>query len=382
MLGGYQIIDLSGMNIALSSDVVSITDQKVLRQLLALRDHIEENYNFTKPLNKKLKPVMIRLRDKESGEKLEGALWGNLSIVDDNLSFNIDAIVTASPLKVLQINVVFEKKQDDDGNDYYDIKSAKYEYKGGEDVVTVTNIKNISSAIINKLDCGDIVLKKDSSGLHAYIVSFRNATGICLTYTDASVIETQSYDKVGQNWVYNSEDKSTLPEFAQSGTIVDALGLDNEGKLVKQKNINKTWGGTLPSLQGLNVGAIVFAKACRNGNEINFIFNARLKNETASDITLGIDELLFTYDELDEDIMEKIFTHNGISLKNETENGSVAMTPLTVAQMNGHFVSLHYANLYYNVTLKRLRYYLEGTSLVVPANSTRDLEARISLAIN
>ena len=208
MLGGYQIIDLSGMNIALSGDAVSITDQKILRQLLALRDYIEENYNFTKPLNKKLKPVMIRLRDKESGEKIEGALWGNLSIVDDNLSFNIDAIVTASPLKVLQINVVFEKKQDDDGNDYYDIKSAKYEYKGGEDVVTVTNIKNISSAIINKLDCGDIVLKKDSSGLHAYIVSFRSATGICLTYTDASVIETQSYDKVGQNWVYNSEDKS------------------------------------------------------------------------------------------------------------------------------------------------------------------------------
>lgn len=234
MLGGYQIIDLSGMNIALNGDAVSITDQKVLRQLLALRDHIEENYNFTKPLNKKLKPVMIRLRDKESGEKLESALWGNLSIVDDNLSFNIDAIVTASPLKVLQINVVFEKKQDDDGNDYYDIKSAKYEYKGGEDVVTVTNIKNISSAIINKLDCGDIVLKKDSSGLHAYIVSFRNATGICLTYTDASTIETQSYDKVGQNWVYNSEDKGTLPEFAQSGTIVDVLGLGEDGKLVKE----------------------------------------------------------------------------------------------------------------------------------------------------
>ena len=207
MLGGYQILDLSGMSLPMGSDV-SISDLNVLKQLLVLREHIEENFNYSKPLNKRLKAVMIRLRDAESGEKTEGCLWGNLSIIDDNLSFNIDAVVSVNPLKVLQINVIFEKKQDDDGNDYYDIKSAKYEFRGGEDVVTVTNIKNIPSAIINKLDCGDIVLKKDSSGLHAYIVSFRNATGICLTYADASCIETQSYDKVGQNWVYNSEDKS------------------------------------------------------------------------------------------------------------------------------------------------------------------------------
>ena len=233
MLGGYQIINLSGMSVSMGS-AVSISDQNVLKQLRTLREHIEENYDYSKPLNKRLKAVMIRLRDAESGEKSEGCLWGNLSIIDDNLSFNIDAVASVNPLKVLQINVVFEKLQDDDGNDYYDIKSAKYEYKGGEDVVTVTDIKNIPSAIINKLDCGDIVLKKDSSGLHAYIVSFRNATGICLTYADASCIETQSYDKVGQNWVYNSEDKGTLPEFASSGTIANVLGLDNESKLVKE----------------------------------------------------------------------------------------------------------------------------------------------------
>ena len=222
MLGGYQILDLSGMSVSMGSDV-SITDLDVLKQLLALREHIEDNYDYSKPLNKRLKAVMIRLRDAESGEKTEGCLWGNLLIIDDNLSFSIDAIVSVSPLKVLQINVVFEKKQDDDGNDYYDIKSAKYEYKGGEDVVTVTDIKNIPSATIKKLDCGDIVLKKDSSGLHAYIVSFRNATGICLTYTDASCIETQSYDKVGQNWVYNSEDKTPNLLDAQTENDVKAL---------------------------------------------------------------------------------------------------------------------------------------------------------------
>ena len=242
MLGGYQILDLSGMSVSMGSDV-SITDSDVLKQLLSLREHIEDNYDYSKPLNKRLKAVMIRLRDAESGEKIEGCLWGNLLIIDDNLSFNIDAIVSVNPLKVLQISVVFEKKQDDDGNDYYDIKSAKYEYKGGEDVVTVTDIKNIPSATIKKLDCGDIVLKKDSSGYHAYIVSFRNATGICLTYTDAYCIETQSYDKVGQNWVYNSEDKTILNSIEQ---IYDNDGhkrfIEGDITINAQEGVTQTYG--------------------------------------------------------------------------------------------------------------------------------------------
>lgn len=233
MIGGYQIIDLTNISVTLDGGAVAITDPKIKKQLLSLREYIEENYNFSKPLNNKLKPVMIRLRDAESGEEFEGCLWGNVSIIDDNLSFSIDAIVNVNPLKVLQINVVFEEQEDEVGNAFYGIKTATYEYKGGQDSVIVTDIKNIPSATIKKLQCGDIVLKKDSSGYHAYIVSFRSATGICLTYTDATCIETQSYDKVGQNWVYNSEDKGTLPEFAPSGTIAEVLGLDSEGKLVK-----------------------------------------------------------------------------------------------------------------------------------------------------
>ena len=242
MLGGYQIIDLSGMSVTMGSNV-TITDLNVLKQLLALREHIEENYNYSKPLDRKLKAVMIRLRDAKNGEKTEGCLWGNLSIIDNNLSFNIDAVVSVDPLKVLQIKVVFEKKQDEDGNDYYDIKTAKYEFRGGQDAVTVTDIKAIPSATINKLDCGDIVLKKDASGYHAYIVSFRNATGICLTYTDAYCVETQSYDKVGQNWVYNSEDKTILNSLEQ---IYDKDGhnrfIEGVVECIDDENITTIYG--------------------------------------------------------------------------------------------------------------------------------------------
>ena len=270
MLGGYQIIDLSGMSVS-SGSAVSISDLNVLKQLRNLREHIEENYNYSKPLNNKLKAVMLRLRDAESGEKLEGCLWGNLSIVDDNLSFNIDAIASVNPLKVLQINVVFEKKQDDDGNDYYDIKSAKYEFKGGNDVVTVTNIKNIPSATINKLDCGDIVLKKDSSGLHAYIVSFRNATGICLTYTDAYCIETQSYDKVGQNWVYNSEDKTILNSMDHIyGKDGHARFIEGNISIGELEGLTKSYGKW--SLSGSHL-LIVLAGNVENGVVLSSNFN-------------------------------------------------------------------------------------------------------------
>lgn len=74
--------------------------------------------------------------------------------------------------------------------------------------LNVSDIKSLSNEDIENLNCGDIVLKEDASGKHAYLVSFKNETGMCLTYADASVIETQSYDKVGENWVYNSEDKT------------------------------------------------------------------------------------------------------------------------------------------------------------------------------
>lgn len=81
------------------------------------------------------------------------------------------------------------------------------------------SIKELSSEQIENLKCGDIVVKSDSSGKHPYIVTFRNSTGICLTYVDASVVETQSYDKVGNSWQYNSEDKTELGNGGFAGEI-------------------------------------------------------------------------------------------------------------------------------------------------------------------
>lgn len=79
-------------------------------------------------------------------------------------------------------------------------------------VLECEDIKALSNSQIDLLRCGDYLVKKDASGEHAYKVTFKSDTGLCLTYHDASVIETQSYDKVDGNWVYNSEDKTIIAE--------------------------------------------------------------------------------------------------------------------------------------------------------------------------
>lgn len=77
----------------------------------------------------------------------------------------------------------------------------------------VSSMSTLTTAEINRLKAGDIVLKKDESGFHSYIVSYKKeGTGICLTYTDASCVETASYDLVDGEWVYNSTDITPLGE--------------------------------------------------------------------------------------------------------------------------------------------------------------------------
>ena len=121
-------------------------------------------------------------------------------------------------------------------------------------VSTTDNIKELSTADINKLKAGDIVLKKDSTGKHAYIVSYKkDGTGICLTYVDASVAETVSYDYNSgtKEWVYNSTDITPL-EGAQytagdnitiSGNVISATDTTytaGDGISISEQNVIST----------------------------------------------------------------------------------------------------------------------------------------------
>ena len=84
----------------------------------------------------------------------------------------------------------------------------------------VTNITNLTNYQIDKLEVGDVVAKNTNGQYHYYIVSYKQENvGICLTYTDATYLETISYDYVEGNWVYNSQDSTVVA----SKSYVDSL---------------------------------------------------------------------------------------------------------------------------------------------------------------
>lgn len=77
----------------------------------------------------------------------------------------------------------------------------------------VSDIKAMTKEQLDQLEAGDIVNKRTGNELHSYRVSYKGTgagTGICLTYSDAGYIETVSYDRSGNNWVYNSTDVSAI----------------------------------------------------------------------------------------------------------------------------------------------------------------------------
>lgn len=75
--------------------------------------------------------------------------------------------------------------------------------------IETNNITGLTKAQLDSLEPGDVVNKITGSDVHSYRVSYKGS-GICLTYVDASTVETVSYDRSGNNWVYNSTDKSSL----------------------------------------------------------------------------------------------------------------------------------------------------------------------------
>lgn len=146
MLGGYQILDLRNIGLTLGSSQVSITDAEILNQLRNLRNYIEKGHDYGKALDNSPKPVLIRYRDAKNNEKLEVSAFASVTSSNNSLTYDIRA-------KGLEIEVVFEEKTDDDGNKYYDIKTAKYKYSENESVegdLSVTGDAKIFENIVDK----------------------------------------------------------------------------------------------------------------------------------------------------------------------------------------------------------------------------------------
>ena len=214
-IGGQFLLDLSMIALIIGQSA-SIEDKEVLNQLQDLTAFIDPKRDFTKPASKNTKPVTIRYRSQAS--ETDGVMYGQVCFFDTALKLLIGGVAPDTNGGLLSITIKVTYKW----TDYvgYEVDSATLETTQKFGVI-VDNVKTMSTETINALRCGDIVIKEDVSGQHAYIVTYKGETGICLTYTDASCVETQSYDLVDDEWVYNSQDLTFLNRMEQ---ITDADG--------------------------------------------------------------------------------------------------------------------------------------------------------------
>ena len=70
----------------------------------------------------------------------------------------------------------------------------------------VADITAIDPEILEALRPGDMVVKITGTDKHSYRVSYKGATGLCLTYSDCENVETVAYEKTGDVWAYDSTD--------------------------------------------------------------------------------------------------------------------------------------------------------------------------------
>jgi len=80
--------------------------------------------------------------------------------------------------------------------------------------IEVDDITALTDEQLDALEVGAKVAKKTGTAKHLYVVSYKDAEngGLCLTYTDASTVETVSYDHTESGWAYNSTDKTNIGE--------------------------------------------------------------------------------------------------------------------------------------------------------------------------
>lgn len=109
-------------------------------------------------------------------------------------------------------------------------------YDTGFKRIYVKNIQKLTNDQICVLNTGDEVIKETGSQKHTYIVSYKEqGQGMCLTYTDATYVETVSYDLVNGVWTYNSTDSTELSGGGSGGggTSYEAgTGIDITGSTI------------------------------------------------------------------------------------------------------------------------------------------------------
>lgn len=115
------------------------------------------------------------------------------------------------------------------------VQSLQNEITSASKILEVSNIKGLTNAQCEALRAGDIVVKVDGTGKHAYKVSFKTTTGLCMTYADCENVETVAYEKSGDNWAWDSTDVTGISTALQ----------DADFEWATDSEINTAWAAAL-----------------------------------------------------------------------------------------------------------------------------------------
>ena len=199
------------------------------------------------------------------------------------------------------------------------------------EIIVVKNIEQLTDAQCDELQCGDIIVKQTGEQKHAYKVAYKKDDEMALVYCDYHNVEEVYYEKnsTGWHWVsteINPIDKYQNVEEAQSGTIVSALGLDSNGKLVKET----ISGSEVVAYEGVSLlpTDVVFEdwtlhRAIKDGDILWVVFSGVIVNNGSE--TIGGGELPIFSLSLPTDILSKIYRVDGTTCNNNYNSSSAVL---------------------------------------------------------
>lgn len=150
-----------------------------------------------------------------NGTAYEGSKGAALKTAYDTHAADTDIHVTAA----LQTawNAKYDKPSG--GIPKTDLAQAVQNVLDAAPVAITANPESLTSAQCEALTVGDQVVKEDASGKHVYTVTYKSATGMCLTYADAENVETIAYDKADDTW---SKTDKTVTGIATAASKADS----------------------------------------------------------------------------------------------------------------------------------------------------------------
>lgn len=136
-----------------------------------------------------------------------------LDVTDANIyEYANGAVKTHKPVMVYDgETVVYAKRIKKVGDSVVIVANKVYEIKSTGITSKFDDFTKIPSAVLETIECGDVLVKTTTKQEHSYRVSYKEAeVGIILTYVDATLVESVAYDWSTNKFVYNSTDHTTL----------------------------------------------------------------------------------------------------------------------------------------------------------------------------